>query len=372
MIISESALRRVIREVLLCEIDDEHLLNEGLSDHLKMFTMGALIALGSNLVKIDRVEGKTNEKAKISAKETSDKIENYLDSQLIKDLDESASAIVMLLSRKGHKFRGDKRSKEVLRRNLYRLYPENKKEVDIYLEFNFFSVGKRDVEKIMNNAIVKAKKEGKKKVDIRLAKQVSVQTSSWEGKELDNLLSNEVRSKIVSNFNKINDKNMKIFLKKVKSKKQKRNAVEALNGLSRYYQKNGINSNNIKSFVLLIQGFDLNKSSIVQILKTSGKRSYGANLNPKVNRVLRIMSLILDFSLADEELQNMYVEEIFSTKEGVECYSLIRSIFMMGYGFHKKFVKAINKVKTTHNIDGDLSTASAIGNPKLLNRSTNK
>ena len=349
---------------------ENYLINEGFDKNtLKMFSIRAFAVIGANFSQINTSHANYPDapKAGISSSiQTSS--DHQIDSQTLNDMDEAARAIIVLKSQQGYNVSGgsEHETRDLLMKPLSKAF--GKENARIYLDDHHFVVGKADPEQMMKNAIEKAKSEGKEKINKTFIKSVTTEKSSFSGFEEIESLINDNAERFGNEYKKHQEWSKRNLL--IGNKKLSQKTLDAMVGLledtSKNLREKGFNSNNIKAVGLILLGVDLEASEIVNTLKTlnSGKTS-GARLNPRLQNTIEKFSMLIEFEIASsKKYKEAIAKELFSSKEGCDTFSALRTFYKMGFGFMKKVKKAIKSVKMTSKINRGDSTTTASGNPQ--------
>ncbi len=350
-----SFLLKEERKIIL----ENYLINEGFDKKtLKMFTIGALAMIGANFINIDSAR----------ADDTLTASEKIIDKQTMQEMDESARAIIVLRGQQGYKLSGasESETRDLLMQPLSKAF--GKENAELYLDDHYFVVGSADPEDMMQHAIEKAKKEGVEEIDKTFIQSVSSETSSFTGfEEIESLIqgSSEKFNKAFEKHKNWSKKSLLIGNKKLKQKTLDL-MVEYLELTSKNLRAAGFNSNNIKATALILLNADLEATQLVTTLKTlnSGTKS-GARLNPRIGNILSKFSMIIDFEVASgKDLKEAIAKEIFSSQEGCDAFSALRTFTKMGFEFMEKVKSAIKSVKMKSAIKGKNKASHAKGNPQ--------
>ena len=358
------------RELIL----ENYLINEGFDKNtLKMFSIGALAVIGGNFIDINTSHANYPDAPKAGTSSTMQTSSDQLiDSQTLNDMDEASRAIIVLKSQQGYNISGgsENETRDLLMEPLSNTFGEE--NARIYLDDHYFVVGKASPEKMMKNALEKAKVKGIKQIDKTFMKSVTTEKSSFSGfKEIESLINNNAEKfgEAYKKHQGWSKRNLLIGNKKL-SQKTLDAMVDLLEDTSKNLRAKGFNSNNIKAVGLILLGVDLEVSEIVNTLKTlnSGKTS-GARLNPRLQNIIEKFSMLIDFEIASsKEYKEAIAKELFSNQEGCDAFSALRTFYKMGFGFMKKVKKAIKNVKMTSKVNRDGSTASISGNPQKADK----
>lgn len=352
---------------------ESYMINEGFGQTLKMFTAGALALIGSKIVDIQPVQAQPPSS---SNQQQDNELEDWgtmdnvnLSTQKEKDIDESSRAIITALTIDGHTFDGTKKGsgQKELVKSLKSLGSYTDEEIEEYFQHNSYSVAIADAKKIIKRAIEQAKKDKVEQIDREYLVSITSETSSFEGHEVIEELLDSTKPKIISSYNKTKELIKKNVYKKINNNKEKfEQAKAALESISKGFQNRGVNSNNAKAMVLILMGFDLKTAKLVNTVKSINKKgSVGASLNPKIQRHLNIVGLIVDFSLNEsEELKDDTTREIFNSKDGADVYSLLEAIRGSGYKFQLKIKNALTGLTFKSKLNSKGDSAEARGNPQ--------
>ena len=146
--------------------------------------------------------------------------------------------------------------------------------------------------------------------------------------------------------------------------------VEYLELTSKSLRAAGFNSNNIKATALILLNADLESTQLITTLKTlnSGNKS-GARLNPRIGNILSKFSMIVDFEISSgKELKESIAKELFSSQEGCDAFSALRTFSKMGFEFMQKVKGAIKSVRMKSTIKGKNKESNVRGNPQNANK----